>query len=142
MENRVSKKGLPHAHILFWTQIDTQDINAVDPVINARFPKNSSFFNDQGMVSDFRQLIGAYQIYHHSKRCRLPNRRCRFGYPQEIAGETRTRHHNYRFAWVAEEGNIVSHNPFVGILSSPSLSQSNPFRTVYRIRCQVLRKEF
>jgi hypothetical protein len=43
--------------------------------------KNSAFFNNQGMVSNFRQLIGTYQIHHHSERCRLPNGKCRFGYP-------------------------------------------------------------
>jgi hypothetical protein len=62
------------------------------------------------MVSDFRQLIYAYQIHHHSKCCRLPNGKCRFGYPQEIAGYTRIHGHNYRVARDAEEGKFVSHN--------------------------------
>jgi hypothetical protein len=70
-----------------------------------------SFPNDQGMASDFRQLIGAYQIHHHSKRCRFPNGKCRFGHPQEMAGHTRIRGHNYYFARDAAEGNIVPHNP-------------------------------
>jgi hypothetical protein len=100
------KRGLPHAHILFWTDFDTQDIDAFD----ARYPNHSPFSSDQGMVSDFRQLIDAYQIYHHSKRRRLPNGKCRFGYPQEIAGHTRIPGHNYHFARDAEEGNIVPHN--------------------------------
>jgi hypothetical protein len=47
------KRGLPHTHVLFWTDFDTQDIDAVDAVINARYPKHSPFFNGQGMVSDF-----------------------------------------------------------------------------------------
>jgi hypothetical protein len=37
------KGGLPDAHIPFWTDFDTQDIEAVDAVINARYPKNSAF---------------------------------------------------------------------------------------------------
>jgi hypothetical protein len=98
MENRISKRGLPHAHILFWTGFDTQDIDAVDAVVNARYPKTSPFSNDQDVVSDFRQLIDAYQRHHHSKRCRFPNGKCRFGYPQEMAGHTRICGHNYRFA--------------------------------------------
>jgi hypothetical protein len=105
------KRGLPHAHILVWTDFDTQDIDAVDAVINIRYTKNPPFFNDQGMVSDFRQLIDAYQIHHHSKCCRLPNSKCRSGSPQEMAGHTRTRGRNYHFARDAEEGNIVPHNP-------------------------------
>jgi hypothetical protein len=111
MESRVSKRGLPHAYILFWTDFDTQDIDAVDAVINAKYPKKSPFLNDQGMMSDFRQLIDAYQIHYHSKRCRLPNSKCQFGYRQEMAGHTRRCSHNYHFARDAEEGNIVPHNP-------------------------------
>jgi hypothetical protein len=37
------KRGLPHAQILFWPDFDTEDIDGVDAVINARYPKNSSF---------------------------------------------------------------------------------------------------
>jgi hypothetical protein len=102
-------RGLPHAYILFWTDFDTQD---VDAVINTDIQK-FSFFNDQGMVSHFRQLINAYQIHHHSKRYRLPNGKCRFGYPQKMAGHIRVPGHNYHFALDAEEGNIVPHNPLL-----------------------------
>jgi hypothetical protein len=102
--------------ILFWTDFDTQDIEAVDAVITGRYPTNPHFFNTQGMVSDVRQLIDAYQIHHHSKRCRLPNGKCRFGYPPEMARHTRICGHNYHFARDAEEGNIVPHNP--SLLSS------------------------
>jgi hypothetical protein len=74
-------------------------------------PDIQTFFNDQGMVCDFRILIDAYQIHHSSIRYRLPNGKRRFGYPQEMAGHTRIRGHNYYFARDAEEGNIVLHNP-------------------------------
>jgi hypothetical protein len=72
--------------------------------------KKFSLFNDQGMMSDFYLLIDAYPI-HHFKRCRLPNGKCRFGYPQEMAEYTRIRGHNYHFARDSKEGNIVPHNP-------------------------------
>jgi hypothetical protein len=65
------------------------------------------------MVSDFHQLIDVYQIYHHSKCCRLPNDKCQFGYRQEMAGHTRIRGHNHYFVRDAEKGNIVSHNPLL-----------------------------
>jgi hypothetical protein len=67
--------------------------------------------NDQGMVSDFRQLIDAYRIHRHSKRYRLPNGKYRFGYLQEMAGHTRIRCHNDTFARDAEGGNTEPHNP-------------------------------
>jgi hypothetical protein len=68
-------------------------------------------FNDQGMMSDFRQLIDAYQIHHHSKHCRLPNGKCQFGYPHDMTGHTRILDHTYHFARGAEEENIVPRNP-------------------------------
>jgi hypothetical protein len=37
------KRGLPHAHILFWADFDTKNIDAVDEVINVRYPKDSRF---------------------------------------------------------------------------------------------------
>jgi hypothetical protein len=67
------KRGLPRAHILSWSDFDTQDIQAAESVINVRYPNDSPFIEDRGMVSDLCQLIDAFQIHHHSKRCRLPN---------------------------------------------------------------------
>jgi hypothetical protein len=34
------RRGLPHAHIIFWTDFDAQDIDGVDAVINAGYPKS------------------------------------------------------------------------------------------------------
>jgi hypothetical protein len=107
------KRGLPHAHILFWSDFDTEDIHAVESVVNVRYPKDSPFLEHEGMVSDFRTLIDRYQIHHHSKRCQLPDGQCRFGYPQEVSARTRIRHHNYHFARDSEETNIVPHNPLI-----------------------------
>jgi hypothetical protein len=107
------KRGLPNAHVLFWTDFNTQDIRGVESVINVRYPRRSPFLNDQAMVSDFQELIDAYQIYHHSKRGRLLNGNCPFAYPQKIAEHTRIRGHKHHFARDAEEGKIVPHNPML-----------------------------
>jgi hypothetical protein len=53
MENRVSKRGLAHAHILFWTDFDTQDIDTVDAMVNARYPKKSPFLMTKARCSIF-----------------------------------------------------------------------------------------
>jgi hypothetical protein len=68
---KYQKRGLPHAHILFWTDFDTQDIHAVEAVINVRYPKDSPVVRYQGMIFDFRRLIDSFQIHHHSKQCQL-----------------------------------------------------------------------
>jgi hypothetical protein len=33
------KRGLPHAHILFWTDLNIQNMPALESVINVRDPK-------------------------------------------------------------------------------------------------------
>jgi hypothetical protein len=76
------KRSLPHAHGLFWRDFETQDIQAVESVINVRYLKDSHIIEDRGMVSDFRQLIDAFQIHHYSKRFRLPNGKCCFSHSQ------------------------------------------------------------
>jgi hypothetical protein len=48
------KTWLPHTHILFWTDFDTQNIPHVEVVINVRYSKRSTFFAHDVMVSDFR----------------------------------------------------------------------------------------
>jgi hypothetical protein len=78
------KRGVPHAHILFWSDFDTQDVHAVETVINVKYPNDSRFPDDKGMVTNFRQLIASYQIHHHSERCQLPSGKYRFRYPQTI----------------------------------------------------------
>jgi hypothetical protein len=95
------KRGIPHAHILLWTNFDTQDIHAVEKVINVRYPKRTPFIEDREMVSDFRKLIDSFQIHHHSKRCQRKDasdqrkqdvRNCQLKYPQPLTDH----HHSKR----------------------------------------------
>jgi hypothetical protein len=104
------KRGLPHAHMLFWSDFDTQDVQAVESVINVRYPKKSPFFDDQTMISDFRELIDRFQIHNHTKRCETRNGDCRYGFPKKPNQQTTIRGHEYQFARDAEEDIIVSHN--------------------------------
>jgi hypothetical protein len=62
------KRGPPHTHILLWSDFDTQGVPATETIINVRYQKDSPFPDDEGMATDFRQLIDSYQIHHHSKR--------------------------------------------------------------------------
>jgi hypothetical protein len=55
------RRGLPHAHILLWTDFDTDDLEAVDHVINVRHPGNSPILDEQSRVPEWCRLIEAYQ---------------------------------------------------------------------------------
>ena len=78
------KRGLPHAHILLWTDIDVEDISIIDKIVNTRYPKESPFLNDSGNLKDMKTFIDAYQIHFHSKRCGGINGKCTLNYPQHI----------------------------------------------------------
>jgi hypothetical protein len=107
------KRGLPHAHILFWTDFNTHDIHSVKAAINVRYPKAPPFVERNNMMSGFRKLIDSYQIHGHSKRCRLQNGKFRYGHHEEISDETVVRQHNYHLARNSQEINIVPHNPLL-----------------------------
>jgi hypothetical protein len=85
-------------------------MNAVDAAINAKYQKHSPFLHDKGMMSEFCQLIDAYQIHYHSKRCQLSNGKCRFDYPQEIGEQTRIHRRDRQFARDAEKENTIPRN--------------------------------
>jgi hypothetical protein len=97
------KQSLCRDYILFWSNPDTQDVQAVEEVTNVRYPKDSLHIEQEQIVSGFRLLTDTYQMHHHSKQCRLPGGKCRFWYPQDNSDETRIRRHNYLFACDSEE---------------------------------------
>jgi hypothetical protein len=105
------KRGLPHAHILLWTDYDTSNVAAIEKVVNVRLPRYSPFPDDHNSTSDFRTLIQHYQLHKHSKRCLNPDKSCRYGYPQPVAEATVIRRHQYSFARDKDEENVVPHNP-------------------------------
>jgi hypothetical protein len=83
------QRYLPHAHILFGTDSDTNAIHEMDRLINARNPDASSFYHEQEMINDFRALIYQFQIHHHSRRCRKSNGVCKYGYPKAGIAQSR-----------------------------------------------------
>jgi hypothetical protein len=105
------KRGLPHAHILLWTDYDTSHVASIEKVVNVRFPRDSPSPDDHDSTSDFRPLIEHYQLHKHSKRCLNPDKSCRFGCPQSVAQETVFCRHQYLFAREKVEENVVIHNP-------------------------------
>jgi hypothetical protein len=104
------QRGLPHAHILLWTDTDTTDIREVDRLINARYPQPSPIQNQQQMISDFRTLIDRFQVHHHTRRCRTSTGACKYRYPQEVNPESRIEKCKYYFARSEADRYIVPHN--------------------------------
>jgi hypothetical protein len=67
------KRGLRHASILGWIDDDTDNLAAIDEVVNVRVPRNSSFTDNRARILDFRTPIRNYQMHMHSKRCVSPS---------------------------------------------------------------------
>ena len=107
------KRGLPHAHILFWTDFDTSNLQDVDKIENVRYPLVSPFLNDTLMINDLTELINMYQIHSHSSRCKTKEGKCQFNYPQPISEKTKIVNHRYIFARGENEVMIVPHNPIL-----------------------------
>jgi hypothetical protein len=64
------KRDLPHAHLLFWTDLDTLGIRAAEVKIRVRYPKDFPLVEHEGTGAGFRQLIDSDQTRHYSKRYR------------------------------------------------------------------------
>lgn len=108
---KYQKRGLPHAHILFWTDIDTSDTVQIDKYVTARYPKQTPILNDSSFVNDMRVLIDRYQIHKHSKRCgKNCYKECCFHYPQDISNCTKIVNHQFILARNDNERMIVPFN--------------------------------
>jgi hypothetical protein len=51
------QRGLPHAHILLWTDYDSDNLTAIEKVVNVRLPRESPFPDNRDLTSDFRTMI-------------------------------------------------------------------------------------
>jgi hypothetical protein len=110
---RSQKRGFPHAHLLLWTDFNTQDVDAVDSVITVRYPKDASFVKDEDKLGDFRILIEQFQKHHHSARGRITDGRCQYGYPHPRAPRTTIWNLRFCSARDADGAAIVPHNPLL-----------------------------
>jgi hypothetical protein len=98
----------PHGHILFWSDLDTQDVHVIETALNVSYLKD--FPEDEAAARYFQRLMNPYQVNHHSKSCRLPDGKCQFDDPQDIYEHTRRRGHNHLFARGDEEMHFIPHD--------------------------------
>lgn len=74
-------RGLPHVHILLWTDVDVDDPAIVDEYVCAELPPDDG--TDTTRV--WRQLIQKFQIHNHSSRCGYPTTGfCCYNYPRPV----------------------------------------------------------
>lgn len=105
------QRGLPHCHILLWTDFDTEDIDAIDSVITCKLPDDPRYENFN-KINDLITLIKKYETHYHSKRCRPDSEsECSYHYPQEVKDKTEIINGRYIFKRGINDLLIVPHNP-------------------------------
>jgi hypothetical protein len=117
--------------------LSSQDVHAMESVINLRYPKDSPFLEHQDMTSDFRRLIDSSQMHYRSQRRGLPDEKCRFGSAQDISDEITIRRYNDSFVRDARETNIVGHNPL--LLACAHAAHLHVTSSTFRVFVSLLR---
>ncbi len=105
------QRGLPHLHLLLWTDFDTDDISALERLINTRFLKDDPDIMKQKIVNETNAMIQKYQIHTCSHRCK-PSRwsECSFGFPKPVSETTKIVNNTYQFIRGENDCFIVPHN--------------------------------
>jgi hypothetical protein len=57
-----NQRIMSHAHVIFWTDCDTLDVQAIERIVNTRYPESSPLEKERQMVSHYRILIKQFQI--------------------------------------------------------------------------------
>ena len=104
------QRGLPHSHLLIWSDFDTDSIPEIDKVINCQLPRNP-YYEDSEENNMIRTMISRFETHSHSDRCLDTQRNCTFGYPKQPREHTELINDRYEFARGPEDTMIVPHNP-------------------------------
>jgi hypothetical protein len=104
------QRGLPHVHMLFWTDCDTSDVQQIDRIVNARYQESSVLENERQMVSDYKIIIKHFQVHHHTRWCQIRGGKCKFGYPKPVNHTTEIQQLHYVFCRSEVDQDIVPHN--------------------------------
>ena len=103
-------RGYLHAHLLFWSKFDTEDLGKIQQVINSHFPPREGLPSELSKYEKIRVLIERYQLHHHSKRCRNKQNECSFGYPKPLSDHSYFNRAELILARNEDERLIVPHN--------------------------------
>lgn len=64
------QRGLPHAHVLIWSNIDTSDISCLEALINTRYLKDDHNLSKLHIIHETNDMIKHLQTHVCSPRCR------------------------------------------------------------------------
>lgn len=74
-------RGLPHVHILLWTDLDLEDPAVLDQYVTCELPPD----DESESSAHWRTLAEKFQLHNHSSRCGFPTTGyCSYNYPQPI----------------------------------------------------------
>ena len=105
------KRGLPHCHVLLWTNFDTTDMHEIDKIITCRLPLPDPFFENETKRKMLYDLSKTFMTHTCTERCRGTDGKCCYGYPKKINQETKVVNERIEFARNPGDENIVPHSP-------------------------------
>ena len=104
------KRGMPHCHILIWSDFDTDDIPKIDKVITCRLPIIDPN-DDESKWKDLHKLSTYFMTHKCSSRCGGVNGVCSYKYPKPPLDTTSIINGRLEFARGVNDSMIVPHNP-------------------------------
>ena len=105
------KRGLPHCHLLLWTDFDTSDVKKLDETVTCRLPLDDPRYENQEKVRQLRELSQLYMTHTCTSRCGGIKGQCCYNYPKPILDETKIINNRIEFARNEGDENIVPHSP-------------------------------
>ena len=105
------KRGLPHCHLLLWTDFDTSDVDALDKIITCRLPLIDPNITNTEKTKMLKQLSKAFMTHSCTARCGGINGKCCYGYPKSVQKETKIINDRIEFARNTGDEFIVPHCP-------------------------------
>ena len=105
------KRGLPHCHMLLWSDYDTSNPDEIDKIITCRLPLPDPNFENEEKTHMLTQLSKTFMTHSCTERCGGITGKCCYGYPKDVQERTEIINERIVFARNPGDEKIVPHSP-------------------------------
>ena len=105
------KRGLPHCHILLWTDFDTSDVHELDKIITCRLPLEDPNLDNELQTNQLKELSKTFMTHTCTQRCGGIDGNCCYGFPKSPNQSTTIVNDRIEFARNIGDELIVAHSP-------------------------------
>ena len=105
------KRGLPHCHILLWTDFDTSDTLELDKKVTCRLPLEDPYITNEIRTNQLKELSKTFMTHTCTQRCGGLTGKCCYGFPKTPHDATTIENNRVEFARNEGDELIVPHSP-------------------------------